>query len=131
MPYHVIRRVLEIMNDHGKALRDSKVLIVGLAYKKNVDDIRESPSFLLWKLLDEKGAKVHYHDPYCEKVHMNREYPQYAGAQSVDLENVRDYDLVLVATAHDCIDFGKIRNEAKLVIDTRNTVPAAAHVFRA
>ncbi len=131
MPYYVLRRALEIMNDHGKALKGSKVLVIGLAYKKNVDDIRESPSFLLWKLFEEKGAIVSYHDPYCEEVHMNREYPQYSGVRSVDLDNLQEYDLVLVSTAHDCIDFNKVKDESKLVIDTRNTVPAAPNVFRA
>jgi UDP-N-acetyl-D-glucosamine dehydrogenase len=120
MPYYVINRALEAMNDKGMALKGSKVLIVGLAYKKNVDDLRESPSFRLWKLLDQKGAKVEYYDPFCPLVPKTREYPEYSGKKSVSLKTKKKYDLAIIATAHDSVDHSQFAKIAKIVVDTRN-----------
>jgi UDP-N-acetyl-D-glucosamine dehydrogenase len=131
MPYHVVHQMLEIMSSNGIVMKDAKILIVGLAYKKNVDDPRESPSFKLWKLLEEKGARVSYHDPYCPQAPHMREYPQYEGIASVPIEQASEFDVVLVSTAHDCIDYAKLVQDAKLIIDTRNAVPAAPNVYKA
>jgi len=122
MPYHIILRTLEIMNDFDMKMKNSKILLVGLAYKKNVDDVRESPTFKLWELLEEKGAIVSYYDPYCPKVHAMREYPQFLDIESVDFKTVSDFDTVIISTAHDCVDHKLIAKNAKLVIDTRNAV---------
>lgn len=131
MPYHVVEKSLEIMNDHGLTMKGSKILMVGLAYKKNVDDPRESPSFKLWELLEAKGANVDFHDPYCPAAPHMREYPQYEGRASVPVENVAEYDLVLIATAHDNVDYDFIAREASLVVDTRNAMPAGANIYKA
>ena len=130
MPYYVIQRTLEEMNSRGMVMKGSKFLLVGVAYKKNVDDLRESPSFMLWKLLEEKGAKVEYFDPFCPVVPKTREYPQYAGKKSVSLKG-RKYDVALIATAHDSVNHREIAKLAKLVIDTRNAVPKAKNVVKA
>ncbi|HOK05106.1 MAG TPA: nucleotide sugar dehydrogenase [Victivallales bacterium] len=122
MPYYVLSKTLEALNDKKMSLKNSKVLLVGLAYKKNVDDLRESPSFKLWRLLDEKGAKVEYYDPYCPIVPKTREYPEYTGKKSVKNLKGKKYDLALIATAHDCVDHSIFTKIAKLVIDTRNVV---------
>jgi UDP-N-acetyl-D-glucosamine dehydrogenase len=121
MPYYVMSRTLEAMNEKGMSLKNSKVLLVGLAYKKNVDDLRESPSFRLWRLLEEKGAKVEYYDPFCPLVPRTREYPEYSGKKSVSIKG-RKYDLAIIATAHDCVDHSVFAKIAKVVVDTRNAV---------
>jgi UDP-N-acetyl-D-glucosamine dehydrogenase len=130
MPYHVVQQTIEIMNQHSLVIKNSKILLLGLAYKKNVDDPRESPTFKLWQLFEAKGAKVDYHDPFCPVAPQMREYPQYAGITSTPLEDAPNYDLVLISTAHDCIDYHKLAQDAKLVIDTRNAMPAAVNVFK-
>ena len=131
MPYHVVQKTMEIMSRNNVVMNGSKILLVGLAYKKNVDDPRESPTFKLWQLFESHGAKVSFHDPYCAKAPHMREYPQYEGVASTPIEKADKFDVVLVSTAHDCIDFKKLAKKAKLVIDTRNAVPAGKNVFKA
>ncbi len=131
MPYYVIERANEAANAAKITLNGAKVLLVGLAYKKNVDDLRESPSFVLWKLLDKKGAKVEYYDPYCPLVPKLREYPKYAGKKSVKLSPSSKYDLILIATDHDSVDHEAIAKLGKVVVDTRNTVKKAKNVVKA
>lgn len=131
MPYYVVSRIMEVLNDEGKSLKNSKILMLGLAYKKNVDDTRESPSFKLWELLEVKGAKVDYNDPYCPQVPKTREYAKYAGIKSIDLSKAGEYDLVLVATDHDCVDYKKLATDAKLIVDTRHAVANGKNVHRA
>lgn len=132
MPYYVVERVLEAMNTKKIMMNGANVLMVGLAYKKNVDDLRESPSFKLMKLLEEKGANVDYSDPHCPEVPKTRQYPQYAGKQSVSLDDVEKYDAVVIATAHDDVDYVDLAQRAKLVIDTRNAAPGnVANVVKA
>lgn len=131
MPYYVVQKTIEAMNARGIVMNGSRILIVGLAYKKNVDDVRESPTFKLWRLLEQKGARVDYCDPYCLKVHKTREYPEYCGRESVSADHAAEYDAVLIATAHDCLDYQQIKRDAKLVIDTRNAVPSGENVVRA
>ncbi|OGV59147.1 MAG: UDP-N-acetyl-D-glucosamine dehydrogenase [Lentisphaerae bacterium GWF2_52_8] len=130
MPYYVVQRTLEGLNSIGKVMKGAKILLVGLAYKKNVDDTRESPTFKLWQLLEEKGAVVDYYDPYCAAVPKTREYPQYSGKRCIDLEKSGNYDVVLIATAHDCVDHSRLTKLGALVVDTRNSVPAATNVLR-
>jgi len=122
MPHHVIERTMDALNDQGKALKGARVLILGLAYKKNIDDLRESPSIRLIELFREKGAQVQYHDPYCPRMKEMRNQPKYMlEMESVPLETaVAEVDVVVIATDHDCIDYQKLVRDAKLVIDTRN-----------
>ncbi|HBM16492.1 MAG TPA: nucleotide sugar dehydrogenase [Lentisphaeria bacterium] len=132
MPRYVVEKTLNALNDRKKTLNGSKVLIIGLAYKKNVDDIRESPSFKLWELLETKGATVDYYDPYCPEVRDTRHYPQYANKKSLtDLNNISDFEAVIISTDHDCIDFNFISKNSRLIIDTRNVLAANDNVIKA
>ena len=131
MPAHVVGRVVTALDQHlGKSLTRSKILLVGLAYKKNVDDMRESPSLKLIELLEQRGGAVHYHDPFIPVIAKTREHAELAGRRSVPLEPalVGSYDAVLIATDHDGIDYAALVEHAKLVIDTRNAC-ARAGVF--
>jgi UDP-N-acetyl-D-glucosamine dehydrogenase len=127
MPEYVINRVMEALNNEGKALKGSKVLILGLAYKPNVDDDRESPSYVLMELLEERGASVDYHDPFVPEIKMTREHAQFAGRKSSDIglgpePSIHGYDLVLLATNHAAykeLDFSNLNCP---LVDTRNWI---------
>ncbi len=131
MPDYVIARSMDALNDQGKALKGAKVLILGLAYKKNVDDYRESPTFVIWTKLLEKGAKVRYADSFIPEVGKTREYAHFAGEKSESLENIGQYDLVIIATAHDGIDYAELAQKAQLVVDTRGVCPKLDNVYKA
>lgn len=122
MPEYVIHILMEGLNKHKKSINGSHILIVGLAYKKDVDDDRESPSFKLIRILREQGAKTDYHDPFVPVIRPTREYPELAGEKSIpwDLKALSKYDAVLIATDHSDIDYKGLVNAAQLVIDTRN-----------
>jgi UDP-N-acetyl-D-glucosamine dehydrogenase len=123
MPGHVVTVTMEALNARlAKGLNGARVLLVGLAYKKNVGDIRESPGLTLIRLLEERGAKVDYLDPHVPVITMTREHPEYAGRQSVaaGAEVLAGYDLALIATDHDAIDYAALVEASRLVIDTRN-----------
>lgn len=119
-PYYVIDRVIEALNKNKKSLNGAKILILGAAYKKNVDDMRESPSLKLIEILRNRGAEVDYNDPYISKLPKTRKY-QY-DMESVELteDNLKKYDLVLLSTAHDDYDYDFIKQHANFIIDTRN-----------
>ncbi len=110
MPEHVVHRVAEALNSQRKALNGSKVLVLGLAYKPNVDDERESPSYVLMNLLSERGAEIDYHDPYVPAIKPTREHSHWAGKESVawNKKSVQSFDLVLIATNHACIDYQEL-----------------------
>ena len=121
-PYYVVEKVSEALNGHQKSLNGSKVLVLGVAYKKNIDDMRESPSLKLIEILREKGGDVDYNDPYIPKLPPTRKYNY--DMESIDLtkENLEDYDLVLLSTDHDDYDFQMIYDNSKLLVDTRNAL---------
>jgi UDP-N-acetyl-D-glucosamine dehydrogenase len=119
MPAYVVGRVADALNDQGRALKGARILLLGLAYKPNVDDDRESPAYELMRLLEEKGAAVSYHDPHIPLIKPTRRHPQFAGRRSVAL-NPAGFDLMLLATAHDDyrqMDFSSWRIP---VVDSRN-----------
>jgi len=122
MPYHVVDRTIEALNEQGKPAKGAKALILGLAYKKNIDDLRESPSIRLIELLRQKGFEVEYHDPYCPRMKEMRHQPKHMlEMQSVPLEQGVEWaDVVVIATDHDCIDYQQLVRDAKLVVDSRN-----------
>ena len=120
MPDYVVERVAEALNDEGKAIKGSKILLLGLAYKPNVDDDRESPSYCLLKKLETRGATVSYHDPHVPEIRPSRAHSDLAGRQSVEITD--DYDCILLATDHEEYkkhDFSAYGNP---IIDTRNCV---------
>ena len=131
MPNYVIQRTMEAMNEQKLVMNGSRILLVGLAYKKNVDDLRESPTFKLWELFEGKGASVDYYDPYCPNVPKLRDYMHYFGKTSVDINNVEPYDAVVISTAHDSVDHMAIAKLGKCVIDTRNAIPELDTVTKA
>jgi UDP-N-acetyl-D-glucosamine dehydrogenase len=131
MPAYVVERLIEAIDRRlGKGLSGGKILLIGLAYKKNVDDMRESPSLKLIELIEARGASVRYHDPFIPEVPKTREHAELAGRRSVPLEPavIRDHDAVLIATDHDGIDYHALVRHARLVIDTRNACRRAGIV---
>src|SRR3954468_6876595 len=118
MPYHVVSSVASALNKHKKAINGSKVLVLGLAYKKDVDDLRESPSLTIIEELQKVGAEVSYNDPYFPTVGRGRKYN--LNMTSTPIEKVKDFDCVLIVTNHSTYDYQKIVNEANLVVDSRN-----------
>jgi UDP-N-acetyl-D-glucosamine dehydrogenase len=120
MPHYVVMRTMESLNEHGKAMKGSRILVVGLAYKKDVDDVRESPAFEVIELLEQKGAHVSYHDPYVPKTHRMRKYDLEMTSLPLNPETLHAHDAVLIVTDHSSVDYELIVREAPLVIDTRN-----------
>jgi UDP-N-acetyl-D-glucosamine dehydrogenase len=120
MPDYVISVVTNALNDLGKAVKGSKILILGLAYKANVDDCRESPSFVLMEKLLEKGSLVAYHDPFVRIVPETREYPNLVGMKSVEID--RTYDLILLSTDHEEYKNFDFSDFPCQVVDTRNCI---------
>src|SRR5690606_31599519 len=119
MPRHVVAMLADALDRIcGKALSRSRVLIVGLAYKKNVPDIRESPSLRLIELIEERGAQAEFHDPFVTEIPQTREYKPLMGRRSVPLSDdaLRGFDAVLVATDHDGIDYAAIAASAPLIL---------------
>lgn len=128
MPDFVVQRVMEVLNEHGRALKGSRILLLGIAYKANVDDDRESPSYHLIEKLEQRGATVSYNDPYVPVIRQTREWSQFAGRKSVEISD--DYDLILIATPHETyrkIDFSRFTVP---VVDTRN-IATGMNAFKA
>ncbi len=120
MPRYVVTKTMEALNEHSKSLKGSKVLVLGLAYKKDIDDLRESPSIELIELLREKGAKVDYNDPFIAKTHRQRKHDLKMASKKLSAKMLAGYDVVLIATDHSDYDYTWIVKNAKLVIDARN-----------
>ena len=124
MPEHVIPRVADALNERSKSVRGSKVLVLGLAYKPNVDDDRESPSYVLMDKLKTRGASVSYYDPYVPVVRPTREHPHWAGTQSIawNHESIQGFDCVLLATNHASVNYQELADWAPCIVDTRNAM---------
>jgi UDP-N-acetyl-D-glucosamine dehydrogenase len=135
MPEWVVERTMDALNEHGKALKGSRVLMLGVAYKKNVDDVRESPALVLWDMLKKKGAQVEYHDPHVPYIGSGRHYHIEQASQPLDAATLGRADVVLIVTDHDAVDYAKVVEHGRLVVDTRNATKTARqgakHVFQA
>jgi UDP-N-acetyl-D-glucosamine dehydrogenase len=118
MPYHVLSSVAGALNRHKKAINGSRVLVLGVAYKKDIDDLRESPSLTIIELLQKEGAEVSYHDPYFPMIGKGRKYD--LQMKCAALENLGQYDCVAIVTDHSDYDYRRIVHESQLVVDTRN-----------
>jgi UDP-N-acetyl-D-glucosamine dehydrogenase len=118
MPYYVVQKLVEALNERGKALKNSKVLVLGMAYKKDIDDLRESPSLTIIEILRHHGAVVSYNDPYFPKVGRGRHYD--LNMTCAPLDDLAIYDCVLIVTDHSAYDYNRIVRDSQLVIDTRN-----------
>ncbi len=122
MPEYVVERTADALNDMGKCLKGSRVLLLGMAYKKGVDDIRESPSLKLMELFEKAGARVDYHDPFVPKLHKMRRYDYRKQSVPLDAKGLAKYAAVVIATDHDEVDYRLVGERAKLVVDTRNAM---------
>jgi len=117
MPHLVVDKTVDALNGERKAINGSKVLVLGMAYKKDIDDVRESPALDIFELLQQKGANVSYHDPHAATVHIGEHT-----VHSVGLDGLDGYDVVVIVTDHSTVDYKMVAQEAKLVVDTRNAL---------
>lgn len=125
MPHYVVDRLARALDERfSRGLNGARLLLLGLAYKKNVDDIRESPALRLIELCEERGARVDYHDPFVPRIPPTRHHGPIAGRTSVPLQadSVSSYDAVVIVTDHDGIDYAAVAAQARLVVDTRNVL---------
>jgi UDP-N-acetyl-D-glucosamine dehydrogenase len=132
MPHHVVTKIADALNSHAKAVRGSTVLVLGVSYKRDIDDFRESPALDVMAELERKGAHVIYHDPYVPHV-AAREWSVGREITSVPLTQaaLRDADCVVILTDHRVFDYDAIRRQARLIVDTRNAIGASApHIFK-
>jgi len=120
MPYYVVRKTMEALNDRGTSIKGSKILILGLAYKKDVGDVRESPSLKLIELFLARGAKVDYNDPYIPETHKMRQYNLQMRSVPVTEKTLAGYDCVVIATNHSSYDYESIVKNSRMIVDTRN-----------
>jgi len=138
MPTYVVDRTMHALNTHKKAMNGSKILVIGLAYKPDVDDMRESPTFKIFDLLKRMGAEISYYDPFIPEVLPTREHGEYTGMKTVDWnkETVSGFDAVLISTNHSTIDYAELAEWSECVIDTRNAMRGIEtnnenHIFKA
>ena len=131
MPSYVVSKVTDALNTVGKSISGSKILILGLAYKKNIDDLRESPSLELIELLLEKGAHVDYSDPFIAETHKTRKNDFNMKSISINKESLNSFNLAILATDHDDFDYKLIEKESKLIIDTRGKFKVSKKVIKA
>lgn len=122
MPYYVVQKTMEALNEKGKSINGAKILILGLAYKKDVDDVRESPSLKLMEILKEKGAEVDYNDPYIPMPPRVRKYKMDKGSIPLTCEGLGKYDCVIIATDHSVYNPEFIVKNSHLIVDTRNLI---------
>lgn len=124
MPRYVMERVVEALNSRAKALKGCHILLLGLAYKPNVDDMRESPTFVLMNMLQQRGATVAYYDPFIPTITPSREHAHWTGTKSVtwSAEVLRQFDLAIIATAHGGVDYQALLDAVPCIVDTRNAL---------
>jgi UDP-N-acetyl-D-glucosamine dehydrogenase len=124
MPGYVVNRLIDALNDRQKAVKGSSILVLGLAYKPNVDDERESPSYFLMEMLTARGAKVAYYDPYVPIIRPTREHAHWTGTKSVEWnrETITSYDAVLISTNHASVNYRELAEWAPCIIDARNAM---------
>lgn len=133
MPEYVVGKLVDALNEQGKALKGSKVLVLGIAYKKNVDDVRESPSIEIMELVRDKGAVLHYSDPHVSVFPKMREHNFSLSSIKLSAEVFQSYDAIVITTNHDKFDFEMIKQKSHLIIDTRGVYryESAEHIVRA
>lgn len=131
MPHWVVQKTIDALNERQKSVKGSKILILGLAYKKNIDDTRESPAVEIMALLQEKGAHVEYSDPHVPVFPQKRDYQFDLKSVPLTEESLRSFDCLILATDHDAYDYEVIAHHAALIIDTRDRIPEYANVTKA
>jgi UDP-N-acetyl-D-glucosamine dehydrogenase len=118
MPYHVVASVASALNEQKKALKEARIMLLGVAYKKDIDDLRESPALTIIELLQKEGAEVSYNDPYVPSIGKGRKYD--LQMKSLPLDRLGEYDCVLIVTDHSSYDYATIVKESQLIVDSRN-----------
>ena len=131
MPTYVVKKVEKALNSLGKTIKDSRILVLGLSYKKNIDDSRESPSLVIMDILIKKGADVQYSDPYLPKAPQTRKYNFDLKSVNLSVDNIKSFDAVILATDHDVFDYKLIEKESKLMIDTRGRLERSQKIIAA
>ena len=133
MPEYVVSKLVDALNEQGKALKNSKVLVLGIAYKKNVDDVRESPAIEIMEIIRDKGAVLHYSDPHVPIFKKMREHSFDLTSVELTSEALQSYDAVLITTDHEKFDLNMVKENAPLIIDTRGVYryESAEHIVRA
>jgi UDP-N-acetyl-D-glucosamine dehydrogenase len=126
MPEYVVQRLTEALNSRGKALKGAKILILGLAYKPNIDDTRESPAFVLMDLASARGAGVSYYDPHIPEIKPTREHGRWTGRRSIhwDRSEIKEFDAVVISTAHSAVNYAELASWNDCIVDTRNAMAA-------
>jgi UDP-N-acetyl-D-glucosamine dehydrogenase len=122
MPNYVVQKLMAALNEKGKCLKGARILVLGVAYKPNVDDDRESPAFVIMELLEKGGATVDYSDPYVPKLKKVRKFSYDKASVQLTPKNIKRYDAVVIVTNHANVDYKLVENHAKLIIDTRNAL---------
>ena len=117
MPRYTVQKIMEVLNRYHRCVNGSRILLLGISYKKNVDDLRESPALEIYKLLSEQGAHLQYHDPYAKEF---VEVEKIIKSIELDYEDLKNHDCIVLCTDHSCFDYHQIANHAKIIIDTRN-----------
>ena len=130
MPHYVVSQTTNALNKEGKPLKNSKILILGISYKKNIDDLRESPSLVIIDLLNNKGAKVDYCDPYFDVLPKTRKFQFNLKRIDLSEENLKKADAVIISTDHDLFDYSLIKRYSKLIIDTRGRFKPGNNIIR-
>ena len=137
MPFFVVSKISKALNDSAnKSVKNSKIILVGLSYKKDIDDTRETPSLVIMKELIKRGASVDYHDPFVHKIGIMRDHIDLKGKRSVKLtkETIKSYDLIVICTNHSNLNLKLIAKNAKIIVDTRNCMSEfeiEGHLFKA
>jgi UDP-N-acetyl-D-glucosamine dehydrogenase len=124
MPAHVVRRVAMALATKRKKLKGTRILLLGIAYKANVDDDRESPAYAIWNLLEAAGTKVAFHDPHIPVIRPSREHAHFAGRRSIALtrQTIASAHVVLIVTPHNAVNYSLVAKHARLVVDSRNVL---------
>lgn len=131
MPHWVVQKTADALNDHGKAVKGSRILVLGLAYKKNIDDSRESPAVEIMELLQDKGALVDYSDPHIPTFPKKRDYHFDLNSIALTAQSISDYDCLILATDHDGFDYELLQSQARLIVDTRGRLQKQSNVIAA
>ena len=131
MPQWVVGKVADALNGHGKAIKGSRILVLGLAYKKNIDDSRESPAVEIMDLLQEKGAHIDYSDPHIPVFPRKRNYQFDLQSVPLTAESIASYDALVLATDHEKFDYALLQQHAQLIVDTRGRFTKSHHVVAA
>lgn len=125
--YHVINKIIRALNDENKSLKDAKVFVLGVAYKKDIDDVRESPALKIMELLRKNGANISYHDPYISVIEPHGGSTMHLESTELTDETLASADCVLILTDHSAVDYQRVVDNAKLVVDTRNATKEVEH----